>query len=178
MEIRSRNLLNQAENILKDRKGDNKSISSSDNSYKNNGVVSGTDSVFTRNVLETRMLSLQDNLTRIQSLFSKEQARLGYIEKGSKEEKSALKYDGESLFPEFKDNPGITESSLLEIIKKSMSSLTHDLKGTQVEMENLLALGFKDPKDFNVTQQDIDSVSGSMNHLTPERVAHLTRNSG
>jgi hypothetical protein len=175
MEIRSRNLLNQAENILKDRNGDNKSIISSADSAKNS-TPSAADSIFTRGIMESRMLSLQQDLTRIQSQFSKEQARMGYLEKDGSEVKSDKMYDGEPLFPELQENPETSRTSLLELVKGKMSNLTHNLKGSQVEMENLLALSFQDPKDFSIAPEDLSGVTGSMNQLNPDRVAQLTRN--
>ncbi len=176
MEIKSRALLNQAENILKDRKGDNKATFSSEGRLKNDSSVN-SDSIFTRGAMESRMLSLQENLTRLQSQYSREQARLGYLEKEQNSVNGSIEYDGESLFPELAENPDLDRSSLLELVKRRMEGLTHSLKGGQVEMENMLALSFRDPSEFTVNAADLSNLSASLNPIQPGRVAQLTRNS-
>lgn len=171
MEITGKYLLNQAENILKDRKHESRTSRSTGSSDQRTNPVAGTDR-FDQGVLESRMLQLQSSIRDIQNAYSREQTRNTYLTDYPDEITQDLTFNNEPLFPELKQKMPL--ESLRDSVKERLSQLSRDLKGVQVEMENVLALNYNVASVDKVESKNIDG-NVSFNPLDPDRVAHLTR---
>ena len=171
MEITGKYLLNQAESILRDRNRETRSLKngSSDlseaRSSKNSGEINP-------GILESKMLHLQDSLKAVQYEYSRQQTRFAYLTDHPDQIRPSLKYDNDLLFPELSDTTNFSE--LKERVSGELNSLKRNLKSIQVEMENLVALNFKEPMGQIFNPETI--LDGSaMKELDPSRVARLTR---
>lgn len=167
MQISGKVLLNQAETIVRDRKNERQAASNEAPASADSGRQAGTIA----GSFASRILNLQSSLAELQSRYSREQARMSYVENQPESITSGLQYEGSALFSDSELNAGIT--GLKEEISKSMGNLTDQLRKTEVEMENHYALGFAAPENISLTADQITGVAS--NDLDPQRVARLTR---
>lgn len=169
MEVTGKYLLNQAESILKDRRQDSKSRVSKDGQIQDAGKTVKADGL-RQGVFESRLMNLQESLGEIQKDYSREQTRFAYLTSNPDKISKDLLFDGEALFPEL--NSGGSLEALKRHVEDKLKELTRNLKGKQVEMENLLALNFNSVP--GVKPEDLTGLEG-MKNLDPARVARLTR---
>ncbi len=172
MQISGKMLLNSAENILRDRKGEaahRPPPSGAENRKPDQGSLGGIN----QGVLQSRLLKLQASLRDIQHDYSREQARQAYVNQTPDKISPSLHFDGEPLFPELEtDAMALTE--LRERITDRMRHLNRNLKGVQVEMENLYALNVSNPPG-KIPGAVETLEAGALRDLDPGRVARLTR---
>ena len=171
MQVSTRVILSSAEGIARDRR---------DSTRPSPGIAAlgepppprSPETSLRQDVLQSRLLDLQAVLSRTQSEYTREQTRNTYLTKQPEAVSPALLFDGEPLFPELAN--GASAAGLVGATKDRMAILSRDMKGLQVEMENLLALGISDklPKQINAAAL---LRSGGIKELDPERVARLTR---
>lgn len=169
MQITGKALLNSAENILKDRKGDNTSRSS-------HAGVEGTTSSRSGDRLEldgmeNRLLSLHKNLNELQNRYTREQTRQSYLNQYSSEITPELRFQGEPLFPEL--NQGKTLKDIQTLVAESLNQLTSQLRKTEVQMENLYALNVDSQTAPRIGAEELNSQA--LKTIDPGRVARLTR---
>lgn len=170
MQITGKTLLNQAESILKERKQDESLKSSTSESEVRNRATSSELSA--PNVIESRILNLQENLAGIQKNLSREQARQAYLSEQPQTITDKILYDGKPLFPEAKD--GWKPEEIKPAVENKITSFLTVLKQIQVEMENLFALKFESPDRFQLNAEAVMHPD-AMKDLNPDRVAKLTR---
>lgn len=166
MQISGKVLLNQAESIIRDRKGERQSVTGQ--TEKSNPEVAST----VAGSFSSRILNLQASLAELQSQLSRQQARLSHIDENPAELNSQIQYEGQQLFSEQEVNSD--PKTVGQEIQQTMQGLTEKLKTTEVEMENLYALGFTTPESFQFSAEQLASISSK--DLDPQRVARLTRN--
>ncbi len=173
MEVTGKYLLNQAESILRDRRQDSRSQSVK-NSREDTARGKEKTELLKQGMFESRVMNLQDSLGRIQKEFTREQARYEYLSSNPEDINDKLMFDGEPLFPELQNHTPGSFEALKKHVEETLQRMTRDLKGTQVEMENLLALQFNNLDGLKVSSEDLTGHEG-WNNLDPERVARLTR---
>jgi len=170
MQISSKLILNSAENILKDRKQEQKSSAVSGRSTSSSSLRQSEG--LSQSVVESKLLSLQDSLRDVQKTLSREQARYSYLIGNRNEISDSLEFDGSPLFPELKKGESF-DSIQVGVVRQIEASI-HSLKSIQVEIENLYALKFEAPPNPETSITSLlkfDLLKG----LDPERVARLTR---
>ncbi len=172
MQVSGKSLLNSAESILRDRKQDRGPGPATGPELRASGRELGLESL-QQGVLESRLLSLQANLSAIQRDYSREQSRHSYLTQNPSEINAELRFGEEALFPEFR--AGMDLGQMRGQVGEAMERLVRALKSVQVEMENLHALSFEAPVTVQAgeAQQLVDR--GGLKELDPERVARLTR---
>jgi hypothetical protein len=176
MQVSGKLLLNSAENILKERRQDNRpaAAGASGGRAERSEGAGGLN----QSGVESRLLKLQASLSTVQHQYSREQSRQMYLEQQPAQIGPELQFGGEALFPEY--HPGMDLDELKLSVSGQMEQLVRSLKSLQVEMENLYALNFDAPPrseagDPEMTRQLVEQ--GGLKNLDPARVAHLTRNS-
>jgi len=170
MQVSGKMLLNSAEGILRERSRNGgqaqAGISAGEEVKK-----SGAENV-SQDGLQARLLKLQAELGRVQKEYSREQARQAYLQGDAGGIKKDLYFEDAPLFPEVGRN--FDPAQLREKVEERMQSLSRNLKGIQVEMENLYALNYSSYRPNQIP--DADSIgASSMKALDPDRVARLTR---
>lgn len=173
MEISGKNLLNQAENILRDRKQENRSGRPDKSvSAEKSRETPASGVHLSQGVMESRVLGLQESLKNLQNQYSREQKRFAYLTQNQDQINSDLKFEKDPLFPELRDGRGI--DGLESTVKQKMNEILRGLKANQVEMENLFALNFQEREPTGLDSGAIAGLKGST-QLNPDRVARLTR---
>lgn len=170
MEVTGKYLLNQAQSILKDRKNDSRSSTPEKGVSDPSASARGTEAAG-RSSHQSRLLTLQNSLATMQKEFSKEQARLTYLKSHPGAITEDLRFENERLFPELEAGP--LPESLQDTVSHKLEKLVHDLKGVQVEMENLYALNFHKAPASGFEPSDLGKLSQTSN-INPNRVARLT----
>lgn len=170
MQISGKALLNSAESILKDRKGD---ASNRPGTASVDGAGAGRPGDRLELGMENRLLSLQKSLKELQNHYTREQTRQSYLNQFSSEISPDLKFQGEPLFPELAQGKGLKDIQTL--VAESLNQLTNQLRKTEVEMENLYALGTDSSVAPRIGAQDLSSQA--LRDIDPGRVARLTRDS-
>jgi len=161
MQITGKNLLSSAESLLKDKRENKPARSEAAPRSEEAGP-------FQPAAMHGRILQIQNSLSGIQNEYSREQARLAYLSDTNSTSPETLTFDGKPLFPE-SDLTGLKDK-----VQGRMETLGKSLRRLQVEMENLVALGFTPPKDSAVDPRPLLE-SGGLNHIDPIRVSKLTR---
>jgi hypothetical protein len=171
MQITSKLLLSSAENILKDRKQENRGPVQADPGER--ALRSGTpvDSL-SQTAVENRILNLQQNLSRVQRELSREQTRHSYLVNTPGEIRDDLTFDGAPLFPELQS--GLDVNNIRESVARQIENSLHTLKTMQVEMENLHALQSTSSHEVDFTPSGLIRKEAIRN-ISPDRVAKLTR---
>ena len=168
MQISGKALLNSAESILKDRKGDTSSRSNNEGSA---AVTSRPGDRLEFGSMENRVLSLQKNLGDLQNRYTREQTRQSYLNQYTNEINGDLKFQGESLFPELAQGKSLKDIQTL--VAESLNQLTSQLRKTEVEMENLYALNVDTSSVPGIDNASLSSQA--VRNIDPGRVARLTR---
>lgn len=170
MKITGKLLLNQAESILKDKKQE--SSAARDKIRGEESSVQASDGL-KQGAIESRILHLQSSLGKLQREFSREQSRKAYLQDNPGAINERIVFDDKPLFPELAQ--GQSPDSIAKHVDTRITDLSRNLKSIQVEMENLMALTFKEPASIsgNVTAQELDR---SFKEMRPDRVARLTEN--
>lgn len=171
MQISARILLNSAENILRDRQRDAQNMEQRKTADTTGARPVRTEGL-SKGALESRLLKLQASLSHIQKDYSFEQTRLAYLTEAPQEINAELLFDGEALFPEWRE--GINAGEIENRARASLDNLLRNLKRIQVEMENLYALDFPAAPRMKVDAEAL-SKNNVMTDLNPSRVARLTR---
>lgn len=156
MQISGKNLLSSAESLLRDRRERPVRAGAVEAPRQESpSVQSGA--------MQARLVHLQGRLSGEQHEFSREQARLAFLDHPDGEPEKLL-FDGKPLFPES------SLEGLREKVQERLAGLERNLRTLQVEMENMAALGLVSTSEFNP-----DELRSAMGHLNPERVSRLTR---
>lgn len=158
MEITSKLLLKSAENFALKR--------------KEASSVNERNSKITKNLgedKENKIKKLYENLKEIQNQYSKEQARLEYLQNHSELIDRNLKFNSEVLFPEYDENWKPEE--ILNKTHKKLEELKYKLKQLEIEQENYFAANFASPSEWKIETQNMPFTK-----IHPERVNELTRN--
>lgn len=156
MQITGKNLLSSAESLLRDRREKPLRAGTPAAARAESGSIQS-------GAAQARMVHLQGRLSSEQYEFSREQARMAFLDQ-PEGDPSALLFDGKPLFPET-DLTGLREK-----VQSRMEGLERNLRTLQVEMENMAALGLVSTSDFK--PEDLEKAMG---HLDPMRVSRLTR---
>lgn len=153
MQITGKNLLSSAESLLRERREKplRAGAPAEPRSSESVNVQSGA--------AQARLVHLQGRLSGTQVEFSREQARLAFLDNPD-EKPGELLFNGQPLFPE------TDISDLRSKVKERLDGLERSLRTLQVEMENMVALGmvstaeFK-PEDLNRTIGRVDATQVS-----------------
>ncbi len=156
MQITGKNLLSSAESLLRERRERPLRTESVETPKAESASIQS-------GAMQARLVHLQGRLSGEQHEFSREQARLAFLDEPDGEPQKLL-FDGKPLFPES------SLSGLREKVKERLDGLERNLRTIQVEMENMAALGLVSTADFNP-----EELRGAMGHLDPKRVSRLTR---
>lgn len=154
MQISGKYLLSSAETLLNRRS----------NRISSQGSGPDTSRELQPALMHSRLMQIQGHLAHVQHDYSREQARLASVD--AVEGRENLQFDGAPLFPE-KDT-----GDLRGKITDRLDVLGKQLKSLQVEMENMVALGFK-PEEYKIDPKLAHDTS--MRPIDPDRVARLTR---
>jgi hypothetical protein len=156
MQITGKNLLSSAESLLRDRREKPLRSASPEAPRTESGSIQA-------GAMQARLVHLQGRLSGEQHEFSREQARLAFLDSPDGELQNLL-FDGKPLFPE-----GST-AGLRQKVMERLEGLERNLRTMQVEMENMAALGVLPTSEFNP-----EDLNRAMGHLDPKRVSRLTR---
>jgi len=156
MQITGKNLLSSAESLLRERR--ERPLRSSAAAEPQN-----SESYLQSGRAQARLVHLQGRLSGTQHEFSREQARLAFLDNPD-EKPGELLFDGQPLFPE----PDI--SGLRGKVKERLDGLERNLRTLQVEMENMVALGLVSTAEFK--PEDLNRAIG---RVDPQQVSRLTR---
>jgi len=157
MQITGKNLLSSAESLLRERR--ERPLRSSAASEPQNSESVDLQS----GRAQARLVQLQGRLSGTQHEFSREQARLAFLDNPD-DKPGELLFDGQPLFPE----PDI--SGLRGKVKERLDGLERNLRTLQVEMENMVALGLVSTAEFK--PEDLNRAIG---RVDPQQVSRLTR---
>ena len=171
MQITGKALLNSAESILKDRKGDASSRTQRSDVADASGARPGDR--LELDGMENRLLSLQKSLGELQNQYTREQTRQSYLNQYASEVNPELLFQGEPLFPEL--SQGKTLKDIQTLVAESLNQLTNRLRKTEVEMENLYVLNVDSSVAPRIGAEDLNSQA--LKNIDPGRVARLTRDS-
>ena len=171
MQVSSRVILSSAEGIVRDRREDTRPTPGLTGSA-GSAPHRSPDTSLRQDVLQARLLDLEAVLNRTQSQYTREQTRNTYLTIQPDAVSRSLTFDGEPLFPELES--GVAPGAILADTRDRMSRLTRAMKGIQVEMENLLALGSPSVVPKSLSAAELLG-SGGLKELDPDRVARLTR---
>ena len=172
MQVNGKMLLDSAESILKSRRQESKSQESSLKKEQDiqRAHKAKPGSVQT-NLNSARVLKLESELKSMQEDYTREQVREDFLLNKPEQISEKLKYQGTSLFPEYK--PGMNTQGLAKDVSHKLKQLLHSLKSIQVEMENLYALSFSKLSTQETNIKEIDT-SLAVKDIDPKRVAQLT----
>ncbi|MBR32181.1 MAG: hypothetical protein CMN77_12825 [Spirochaetaceae bacterium] len=171
MQITGKALLNSAESILKDRKGDASARPGKTEEGSTSAARPGDR--LELDGMENRLLSLQKSLGDLQNQYTREQTRQSYLNQYSAEVSPELMFQGEPLFPELQQGKSLKDIQTL--VAESLNQLTSRLRKTEVEMENLYALNVDSSVAPRIGAEDLNSQA--LRNIDPGRVARLTRDS-
>ena len=148
-----------------------------------------TDAVVIETATDSRyrLLSLNHKQNQLQSDYTFEQTREVFLLDKTKALSSELTHEGQKLFPELESlqNTSFDRDKLLAEVSSKKERLLYDLKGVQVEVENIYALYSTVSENMGASVSEklgslsstktekLDAVHNSRDILT-ERVRQLT----
>ena len=143
MKIDNRTLVGSLENIIRKAKEAPANPTSHVNS-KASAPKSTPVKTVQHNQLDHNLVELNKKQRNLQNDYTREQMRLALLNDEKQNIHSSIEYEGKKLFPELANNDTQLSAQDREVFRNTASSrvveLLHNLKGLQVEIENIYAL--------------------------------------
>lgn len=165
MDVTGKNLLNSAENIIKNRTQRRTTTATEQNL---------STPVRTEQALKSQsapILQLESGLQKLQKDFSYQQARFSFLENEPQSINAELKFGQDPLFPEFPFEINLQEFKAN--VQGQVTGLSNEIQQLQLQLENHYALNFDSPPPMLSAESLTET--GNLGQLDPERVARLTR---